>query len=77
VRSPIATLGVAAVLALVGIPEPAHADGIDDICLIVTVSGVVNGSAGHCQPTTGTTHEFREGVGQTGLVWVEVYIRYP
>lgn len=76
-RSPIATLGVAAALALTCVPQPARA-GIDDICLIVTVGGVVSGSIGHCQPTTGTTHEFRDSyILPAGILSIEVYVRYP
>lgn len=77
-RSPIATLAVATALTLACPQSPARADGgIDDICVIVTVSGVVNASVGHCEPTPNTTNEFRDGFGQPGILWIEVYVRLP
>lgn len=77
-RAQIARLAGVTALACALTAAPAHADGgVDDICVIITISGAVNASVGHCEPTTGTTHEFSDGIGQPGLLWVDIYLRLP
>lgn len=82
----IATVGVATALALCCLQQPASAQlavsatadasaGIDDICLQVTVSGLVNETIGHCEPAGVPTNEFTHSIGDPTLLYVEVLLR--
>lgn len=77
-RSPIATLGVAAALALACVPQDARADGVDLVCVQVIVGGVLNAGTGeHCVPTPFPTTELHREVGHQPYVWIVVDVRHP
>ena len=67
---------VAAAAALAVAPTaPAHAE---DLCVVVTVSGVVNGGVGDCVPTPFPTNCFLDGgAGLTGVLWVDWLVCLP
>ena len=82
----IATVGVVAAVALCWLAQPASAGlavqvsadasaGIDDLCVLVTVTGMVSQTIGHCEPAGVPTNEFKQSVGYPGLVEVEVLLR--